>query len=183
MTREDWLYILLGVAAGIYVWSRTQQGQETIAVAADNVGESVKTIQSAVRGIRNNNPGNIRKSSENWQGLSPDQSGDSSFFVFSSMDYGVRAMVKILRKYQQSYGLNTVRKIINRWAPPVENKTDAYVAFVAGQMGVGPDDTINVFDGNTAFSLVRAIIAQEVGRVPAMLISDQTVIAGINLAG
>ena len=65
------------------------------------------------RGIRNNNPGNIRWSNDQWKGLIPkDQASDKAFCVFRSPEYGIRAMARILRKYTSytlySYGLSIV---------------------------------------------------------------------------
>lgn len=97
---------------------------------------------TAPRGIRNNNPGNIRISSAAWLGKI--QGADSSFETFSHAVYGIRAMARILVNYQAKYDLNTVRQIINRWAPPVENDTGAYVAHVAEVLGVDPDQAIEV---------------------------------------
>lgn len=53
------------------------------------------------RGIRNNNPGNIRWGDE-WKGLVPEtQRTDKSFCQFKSAEYGIRAMIIILRNYQR----------------------------------------------------------------------------------
>lgn len=175
----------LGGAFALYLYSRTQSGENAIAGATDSisetVGETVNQVVSAVRGIRNNNPGNIRKSAEAWQGLAPDQT-DPSFFRFVSMPYGVRAMVKILRKYSTSYGLHSVRDIINRWAPPNENDTGAYQRAVANSIGTTTTADLNLDDGNTMFALVRAIIAHENGIAAALLVSDSAVWQGIELA-
>ena len=181
MTRMEWLLVALGGVVGLWVFSRTETGQAAISSASDTVGETVGTIISAVRGIRNNNPGNIRKSAEKWQGLAPEQT-DSAFFQFVSMPYGIRAMTKILRNYSTRYGLNTVQDIINRWAPPVENNTDAYVDAVARAVGVQPTQFLNLDNADTMFALVRAIIAHENGKVPALLITDSQVWQGIQLA-
>ena len=79
------------------------------------------------RNIRNNNPLNIRRSKDKWQGLDAKQS-DSSFFKFESMEMGWRAAFVILTKtYYHKYRLFTIRKIISRWAPPAENDTEAYI--------------------------------------------------------
>lgn len=79
-------------------------------------------------GVRYNNPCNIRYSKLNtWKG----QLGQSKGFCkFSSMDYGVRAVLAILRSYRFHYGLDTIRKIITRFAPPSENDTESYISFV-----------------------------------------------------
>lgn len=178
---RPWLFVALGGAVGYYLFSRTEAGQATNAAISDAVGETVNTITSAVRGIRNNNPGNIRKSAEAWQGLAPEQT-DSAFFQFVSMPYGVRAMVKILRNYSTRYGLNTVQGIINRWAPPVENNTSAYVNAVAGALQVSPTAPLNLDNADTIFTLVRAIISHENGRIPGMLVTDSAIWQGIQLA-
>ena len=72
------------------------------------------------RGIRNNNPLNIRHSADRWQGASEEQT-DKNFVQFKSMAYGYRAAWRILQTYyerfaHQSRGF-TVRNIISRWAP------------------------------------------------------------------
>ena len=91
------------------------------------------------RGIRNNNPLNIRKSKDNWQGLRTLQE-DREFCQFSSMAYGWRAAFVILCKtYYGKYKLKTIRAIIMRWAPPKENNTEAYIRRVTDRIGIGPD--------------------------------------------
>lgn len=114
------------------------------------------------RGIRSNNPGNIRKGLP-WQGLADDQSSDRDFCVFSDATWGIRAIARILITYQDEHNLNTVRSIISRWAPPVENDTWAYVSQVAQALGVGPDDVIDVHSYAHLEPLVRAIIRHENG--------------------
>lgn len=115
------------------------------------------------RGIRNNNPGNIDRTAERWIGMAADQSGDSRFVVFESPEYGIRALMRLLVTYQDRHGLKTVRQIINRWAPPVENNTSAYVNQVAAALGVGPDEEINTLDRATNEAMTRAIIRHECG--------------------
>ncbi len=50
------------------------------------------------RGLRNNNPLNIRRNNTKWQGLSATQT-DKSFFQFKTMAYGYRAAFKTLQTY------------------------------------------------------------------------------------
>ena len=91
------------------------------------------------RGIRNNNPLNIRRSKDKWQGLSTLQE-DREFFKFVSMEYGWRAAFVILcRTYYGKYKLKTIRDIVTRWAPPKENNTPAYIRHVSDYTGIGPD--------------------------------------------
>ena len=91
------------------------------------------------RGLRNNNPLNIRKSRKTtWVGQSEKQE-DRDFVQFRSMAYGYRAAFKVLQNYRVLYDCMTLRQYIHRWAPPIENNTDAYVSSVARTAGVNPD--------------------------------------------
>ena len=91
------------------------------------------------RGLRNNNPLNIRKSRKTtWVGQSEKQE-DRDFVQFCSMAYGYRAAFKVLQNYRVLYDCMTLRQYIHRWAPPIENNTDAYVNSVARTAGVNPD--------------------------------------------
>ena len=81
------------------------------------------------RGLRNNNPGNIRLSRTVWQGeIRP--SRDRSFCQFRTMAYGYRALIKLLQNYRRNNGCCTIADFINRWAPPVENNTFGYISRV-----------------------------------------------------
>lgn len=132
------------------------------------------------RGIRLNNPGNIDRNTTKWQGMSKDQSGDSRFVVFDHAKWGIRALAKTLMTYQSKHGLNTIRGIINRWAPPVENDTGSYVNAVAKAVGVKPDQKIDVTDAEIMFPLVEAIIKHENGVQPY---EDGLLVEGIQAAG
>lgn len=128
------------------------------------------------RGIANNNPGNIRHGTSRWQGMSAAQP-DSEYVTFDSPVYGIRAMAKLLTNYQQRYGLDTIRELITRWAPPVENPTASYIANVSRMVGVGPDQKIDV--GERMAPLIKAIITQENGEQPY---TDEQINQGIALA-
>ncbi len=94
------------------------------------------------RGIRNNNPLNIRRSADKWQGLCSCQN-DKEFFQFVSMEYGWRAAFVILCKtYYGKRGLRTIRAIVSRWAPNNENNTAAYIRHVSDYTGIGPDKVL-----------------------------------------
>lgn len=118
------------------------------------------------RGILNNNPGNIDRTGDKWQGMAADQSGDDRFVVFVAPHWGIRALVKVLLSYQRKHGLKTIRGIINRWAPPVENDTGAYVGQVSKACGVGPDETIDIANKAVLRVLVISIIQHENGQQP-----------------
>ena len=96
------------------------------------------------RGIRNNNPLNIRRSKDQWKGLADAQT-DRAFCQFKSLEYGWRAAFYLLtRTYYHKYRLYTIRTIIRRWAPPGENNTEAYIANVSRLTGIDPDDPIGI---------------------------------------
>lgn len=130
------------------------------------------------RGIRNNNPGNIRHG-DHWQGLAKQQN-DKDFCIFTSAEYGIRALVKILLNYEKKYGLNNVQKIINRYAPPNENDTGSYIQSVASQLGVGVDDIIDIKNKAIMLILVKAIIRHENGEQPY---NNETLLKGLEMAG
>ena len=117
------------------------------------------------RGIANNNPGNVERLGTPWLGMADDQSGDTRFIVFKSPIYGVRAIAKILMSYRRS-GLRTIRAMIDRWAPPVENDTSAYIDDVSQRCGIGPDDDIATLTPAILTALVEAIIRHENGQQP-----------------
>lgn len=83
----------------------------------------------STRGIRNNNPANIRRGC-NWKGLAKTQT-DREFCQFDTMTWGVRALLVTLHTYVVKHHLHTVKEIITRWAPPSDgNNTEAYIKFV-----------------------------------------------------
>lgn len=114
------------------------------------------------RGLRNNNPGNIRINNDLFQGeVRPSE--DKSFKQFTTMAYGYRAMFKILSNYFKNYKLDTIRKMITRWAPPKENHTEAYVKAVSDYAGIPADDPINVNDREQMIRIVAGMSKVENG--------------------
>ncbi|EGQ8484468.1 structural protein [Vibrio parahaemolyticus] len=116
------------------------------------------------RGIRINNPLNIRISGNAWTGkVTP--SKDKAFETFSDSKYGFRAAAKLIRNYQNLYGLNTLSGIIHRWAPASDNNdTDNYIQFVAGKLGVNRNAPLNLYDDAFMARLVHTMSIMEVGR-------------------
>lgn len=108
------------------------------------------------RGEINNNPGNIRLSSQAFLGeVKP--SKDKSFKQFVNVDYGYRALIKTLQTYQRSYGLKTIRGMIKRWAPSNENDTEAYIRRVCQDSGFKADEVIDMQRKDVAIKIARAI--------------------------
>lgn len=118
---------------------------------------------SATRGVRNNNPGNIDYNKANkWKGqLPPIPAIEARFARFDTPENGIRALTKLLLTYQNKHGLKTVKAIINRWAPSVENDTAAYVRAVELNTGTRPGAEINLRDPAVMIGFVRAIIHHE----------------------
>lgn len=128
--------------------------------------------QQLPRGIRNNNPGNIRWGAD-WLGLKKDgKLQDPSFCVFTTSVAGIRALAKVLINYKKLYGLKTVREIINRYAPPNENQTTAYVQSVAKQLNILPDVPIDIEERGVLTVFIKAVIRMENGIQPY---SDETI--------
>ena len=94
------------------------------------------------RGIRNNNPGNIERTTVRWKGMAAVQS-DPRFITFVSPPWGIRAMARILLGDWRE-GQDTIASIIQEWAPPHENDTGAYVRAVAKACGVEPYQPCNI---------------------------------------
>jgi hypothetical protein len=98
------------------------------------------TLSELPRNVRLNNPGNIDRTSIVWQGMSALQP-DPRFVCFVAPQWGFRAAARILLgDYRE--GCVTVHELINRWAPPVENDTSAYVTDVANRVSIGIDATL-----------------------------------------
>ncbi|HJV76576.1 MAG TPA: hypothetical protein VJ654_20350 [Noviherbaspirillum sp.] len=129
------------------------------------------------RGVRNNNPGNVMRGTEPWQGEV--LGNDPRYVTFATPEAGIRAMGKTLLTYQDHHGLNSVSDIVARWAPATENNTVAYVNTVASAMGVKPDAPLDLHDADTLGKLARAMIHVENGQQPY---SDQQITAGLNSA-
>lgn len=115
------------------------------------------------RGIRNNNPLNIRKGND-WQGEIQPQT-DKAFEQFVSMEMGLRAGFIIIRNYfKKRPAVNTITTIISRWAPPSENVTTAYVREVSRRSGIGPDEPLKFDEKNKLCRIVQAMCWVECGQ-------------------
>lgn len=144
------------------------------------------------RGYRNNNPGNLEYVPANrWVGQlgiePPPLDGSAPRFVrFDTPENGIRALELTLQSYQDRHGLRTIRQIITRWAPPKnnrgrqENRTEAYIGFVAERTGFARDERLDVHRYEHARPLVEAIIAYELGGQPY---SSAVIDEGLRRAG
>lgn len=114
------------------------------------------------RGIRNNNPLNIRIGNV-WLGEVTNPT-DNEFEQFVSMFYGLRAGFILLRRYIRRYHLTTVPGIISRWAPGSENNTVKYIDTVCQLSDIDPDAQLDYGDEETLVNLVDAMILVECGQ-------------------
>lgn len=119
------------------------------------------------RGLRNCNPGNIRITKDQWKGLRTVQE-DKSFFQFTEMKWGYRALIRTLQNYRRKHGCQSIADFIRRWAPPVENNTSGYISRVCKDMMVPDCYVPDVDDKDTMCSFAAAISQVENG-VPAVM--------------
>lgn len=119
------------------------------------------------RGLRNCNPGNLRITKDQWKGLRSVQE-DKSFFQFTEMKWGYRALIRTLQNYRRKHGCQSIADFIRRWAPPVENNTSGYISRVCKDMMVPDCYVPDVDDKDTMCSFAAAISQVENG-VPAVM--------------
>ena len=132
--------------------------------------------KSLPRGIRNNNPGNLNFAGQ--AGATKEGGPNGRFAVFGSMQEGVAALVRQIGLYVKR-GRNTIRKILEVYAPPGENNTNAYIAAVSKALGIGPDDALDTENAQQVMGLVRAITNHENGKG---FVSDADIAGGFQLA-
>ena len=129
--------------------------------------------QKKTRGERNNNPGNVRASP--WTKKQPGYVGEDSggFAIFDTPESGRAVQNQLLSNYggqaekgktsPRGYPLNTVRGIVDKWAPTNENQTDTYIDFVSKKSGLDPDKPLDMNDMATVNKLSSAMTIKELG--------------------
>lgn len=165
-SREITFFAVLGSAIALYLYSLTDSGKAFVNSAANTIGGLFVN-----RGLKDNNPGNVRRSSDVWQGqLSQDsvvQAGgtwDPAFVQFDTIEHGVRALGHVLRTYVQSYNLTTVEQLIERYAPEADgNDTVGYTNEVAQALNVAPGQVIDVY--GLLPDIASAMMKRETGYV------------------
>jgi hypothetical protein len=131
--------------------------------------EATMTVQTMLpRGIRNNKPLNIRLVPDNrWQGRVPPRlNSDHAFEQFEDPVMGLRAAAVLLIAHYDRRHLDTIRKLVQVWAPPSENDTEAYARFVARASGIGIDEPLDLHDYRCLKPILTAMIRVENGRQP-----------------
>ena len=124
-------------------------------------GGLIRAQDGIPRGLRLNNPGNIRPGA----GFFGEIGDDGGYAKFDSDAAGIRAIQRLLRTYGNQYGINTLRGLANRYAPPSDNNpTDNYIEFLSQQTGIDPDEPINLAERGS--EIIPAIIGFEQGQQP-----------------
>ena len=131
---------------------------------------------STPRGIRNNNPLNIRIGNT-WFG-EVCMPTDTEFEQFSEMRYGVRAAFILLCRYIERYKLNNIAKICTRWAPKSENDTIKYIETVSKVSGIDVTQRLKFRDRMDMLNLFKGMCIAENG----CKIDDCDIEAGYELA-
>ena len=119
------------------------------------------------RGLSNRNPGNIRQSAVRYKGeVRP--SRDPAFKQFESMPWGYRISISAAVAPLIRHGLDTIRGMISRWAPPSENHTEIYIRAVADAVGIADDRPVDTRDRTTMLRMAAAISRVENGTAADM---------------
>lgn len=182
MNKDTYFYCGLagGMAAAIgticwLIFRPYQHSIDEIVETSQQTNSNTMTTpigyDTTVRGYRNNNPLNIRLSSNNWKGeIKP--SADKSFCQFQTMAYGFRAAMVCIRTYITKHNCNTLQEIINRWAPWTDGNNP--INYAKKVMNTFPDtfpdkDTvIDYHNQNQMTKLVYAMAIVENGSEPQM---------------
>lgn len=137
--------------------------------------------QDLPRGIRNNNPANLILTGISWKGKLPaEKNTDKHFEQFESANLGIRAAALDTINDIEKKKLNTLKKLLNEYAPPSENDTAAYISRVSKATGIKPDEPIKINADNLA-SILAAKIEVENGKLAAKYINKGDILESIEL--
>lgn len=151
--------LALGVLGLGYLLTN-DHAKSTLKGAAKAVGLPVRDM-SLPRGLRNNNPLNLRKGVK-WAGRVGD---DGAFDIFGTMLDGMRAAIKNVHTSITVHHTTTVAKLIARWAPASDgNNVQAYVNDVCTAAGVSPTYLIDLTNREVVAKIVRAMAVHENGK-------------------
>lgn len=136
------------------------------------------------RGLRNNNPGNLIKTSIAWQGKIPhNQNTDARFEQFYELRYGIRAMMLDIINDFSTKGKKTISALIHEYAPAFENNTTGYINAVAAGMGITASTVIEKLTRPILLGLAREIINVENGAIAKTKITAEDIAAGYAILG
>lgn len=144
----------------------------------NNMKTDLRNAAVISRGVRNNNPFNIRKGSSKWVGKV--KGLDTSFETFDTLENGIRAgVINTLTHYKR--GADTIKKLIEVHAPPNENNTKLYIKNVSNWVGINENEKI-ILTPSFFYKYVAAIIAFENDAKDRPFIKPASIVEGVNLA-
>lgn len=115
------------------------------------------------------NPGNLRI-----------PGSTSGFQQFGSDEAGLRAMAHQLQLYEDRDHLDTIAKIITKYAPSNENNTEAYIKAVEDRTQIGRNEHVDLHNNQTLAAIMSAMTKQENSRSD---FSPQALITILNSTG
>ena len=127
-------------------------------------------------GIRNNNPGNLEPDKSKWLGAT---GVNGRFLTFSEPLYGLRAMARNLANQKRLHRIDNLSDLIYKYAPPIENDTESYIAFVSAKTAIDPNIYVDFEDKTVLLLMMRAMIKMENGENPY---SDELIKRAIAIA-
>ena len=100
--------------------------------------------------------------------------GGTGFVQPQSFEEGIKGIDENLKAYGSKHGINTLRGVISRWAPPSDNNdTETYIKNVSQKTGIKPDEKIDLSNPVIRHILSGPIILQEKGLKNLMQGSQQ----------
>jgi hypothetical protein len=163
--------------------NRTLNEDETVVTTEteDKVATGTEQAQAKKsnlpRGVRNNNPGNIRYG-EFAKRLGATGKDDKGFAIFPDYKSGEQAIAKLLDT--RSYKNLTGKQAMMRYAPPSENNTSKYIAFME-KKGVPMNKKVSEMTPDEKQAMVDAIVHYENGMPTekiASIVDDTSTVAG-----
>jgi hypothetical protein len=120
-----------------------------------NTTDGDKQQRKGARNWRNNNPGNIEYGTFS---VSMGAIGtDGRFAVFPTLDMGMRAKEELLFGAKSRYAGLSISDALNRYAPPNENDTAAYINSVSRAIGVSPETKLNLLNSSQRQAMLDSI--------------------------
>jgi hypothetical protein len=131
------------------------------------------------RGIRNNNPLNLKKGVKFAYMI--ENPNEKTFMTFSKSWQGIRAGVLDITN-DIAKGKNNLVSLISEFAPKKENDTKNYINLLSKKLSITKDTILDRTDFNFMLKLVKAIIEVENGTINAKLITNDDVFEGVKSA-
>ena len=141
-------------------------------MAKVTINSSPRGGKEGVRGLRNDNPLNIRQGKSQWVGMREKQT-EKSFVQFKSRVYGYRAAFVLLKNYIGK-GKDTIGKIIAKWAPSSDgNNTQSYINYVSSTTGINASHALRWEDKEDLVVIVRSMAHMESGIIEDKVLIEQ----------